>query len=97
LGLGFRGSPKSSQTHKQARNESHGIRIQAGERRKYASGRHKNTVARLQVASYLCTMAHDAHSSHDHHEAEQNEIGGPVVFALILFGLVVAIIGFLAA
>ena len=56
-----------------------------------------NTVARLQVASYLCTMANDAHSSHDHHEAEQNEIGGPVVFALILFGLVVAIIGFLAA
>jgi len=46
-------------------------------------------------------MAHDAHSSHDHahghHEAEQNEIGGPVVFALILFGLVVAVIGFLAA
>jgi hypothetical protein len=42
-------------------------------------------------------MAHDAHSSQDHHEAEQNEIGGPVVFALILFGLVVAIIGFLAA
>lgn len=58
-------------------------------------------VAPAEVASYLCPMAHEAHSSHDHghghHEAEQNEIGGPVVFALILFGLVITVIGFLAA
>ena len=40
-------------------------------------------------------MAHD--TSHDHHsEPEQNEIGGPVVFALIMFGLVVTVIAFLA-
>ena len=62
-------------------------------------------VAPAEVASYLCPMAHEAHSSHDHghdhghghQEAEQNEIGGPVVFALILFGLVITVIGFLAA
>jgi len=62
-------------------------------------------VAPAEVASYLCPMAHEAHSSHDHdhghghghHEPEQNEIGGPVVFALILFGLVITVIGFLAA
>ncbi|MEC8635259.1 MAG: hypothetical protein ACPF91_04960 [Flavobacteriales bacterium] len=42
-------------------------------------------------------MAHDPSHDHGHHaEPEQNEIGGPVVFALILFGLVITIIAFLA-
>jgi hypothetical protein len=46
---------------------------------------------------YFCIMSHD--SSHDHgHDSEpnQNEIGGPVAFALILFGLVITVIAFLA-
>ena len=34
-------------------------------------------------------MGHD-HDHHDHSEAEQNEIGGPVVFALF-FAIVIAI------
>ncbi|MDE0871432.1 MAG: hypothetical protein OSA37_05905 [Flavobacteriales bacterium] len=37
--------------------------------------------------------------SHDHGhdaEAEQNEIGGPVLFALLLFGLLIIVISFLA-
>ncbi|MDA1336228.1 MAG: hypothetical protein O2818_05000 [Bacteroidetes bacterium] len=42
-------------------------------------------------------MGHDSSHEHGHHgEPEQNEIGGPVVFALILFGLVVTVIAFLA-
>ena len=42
-------------------------------------------------------MAHDPSHDHGHHaEPEQNEIGGPVVFALILFGLVVTVIAFMA-
>jgi len=44
-------------------------------------------------------MAHDSSHDHDHgHESdpEQNEIGGPVLFALILFGLLVTVIAFLA-
>lgn len=42
-------------------------------------------------------MAHDPSHDHGHHaEPAQNEIGGPVVFALILFGLVITIIAFLA-
>lgn len=40
-------------------------------------------------------MAHD-HDHHDHSEAEQNEIGGPVVLALFLFGLVITVIYFLS-
>jgi hypothetical protein len=36
-------------------------------------------------------MGHD----HDHDEAKQNEIGGPVVFALFLFALVIAAIYFM--
>jgi hypothetical protein len=36
------------------------------------------------------------HEHHSHHEAEQNEIGGPVVFAIMVFALVVTIIYFLA-
>jgi hypothetical protein len=42
-------------------------------------------------------MAHE--SSHDHghpSEPEQNEIGGPVIFAIILFGLIITVIAFLA-
>lgn len=46
----------------------------------------------LQV--YFCTMAHH---HHDHHEPEQNEIGGPVVFALFLFVIVVVAIGMMAS
>jgi hypothetical protein len=35
--------------------------------------------------------------SHDHDaEPQQNEIGGPVLFALFLFGLVITVIAFLA-
>jgi hypothetical protein len=33
--------------------------------------------------------------SHEHKEAEQNEIGGPVVFALIVFAIIVIAIYFL--
>lgn len=40
-------------------------------------------------------MASD-HDHHDHAEAEQNEIGGPVVFALLLFGIVITVIYFLS-
>ena len=43
---------------------------------------------------YFCAMAHD---HHDHHEPEQNEIGGPVVFALFLFAIVVVAIGMMAS
>jgi|GEM_PF-238091 hypothetical protein len=52
--------------------------------------------------SYFCAstrrnriMAHDQ-DHHDHSEAEQNEIGGPVVLALFLFGLVILTIYFLS-
>jgi hypothetical protein len=38
------------------------------------------------------TMGHD----HDHSEAKQDEIGGPVVFALFCFALVIAILYFLS-
>ena len=40
-------------------------------------------------------MGHD-HDHHDHSEAEQNEIGGPVVFALFLFAIVITTIYFLS-
>jgi hypothetical protein len=43
---------------------------------------------------YFRTMGND---HHDHHEAEQNEIGGPVVFALFLFAIVVIAIGMMAS
>ena len=36
------------------------------------------------------------HDHHDHSEAEQNEIGGPVVLALFLFAVVITIIYFLS-
>jgi multisubunit Na+/H+ antiporter MnhC subunit len=42
---------------------------------------------------YFCGMANE----HHHHEPEQNEIAGPVVFALILFAIVVTAIGFMAS
>ena len=38
-----------------------------------------------------------AHDHHDHLEPEQNEIGGPVVFALFLFAIVVVAIGMMAS
>jgi hypothetical protein len=40
--------------------------------------------------------SHDNHDNHGHAEAEQNEIGGPVTFALICFALAIVIIYFLA-
>ncbi len=36
------------------------------------------------------------HDHHDHAEAEQNEIGGPVVFALFLFAIIITSIYFLS-
>ena len=56
------------------------------------------------MADYFCghklenVMGH-SHDNHDHHghaEAEQNEIGGPVTFALICFALAIVIIYFWA-
>ena len=44
--------------------------------------------------AYFCAMTHD---HHDHLEPEQNEIGGPVVFALFLFAIVVVAIGMMAS
>ena len=46
------------------------------------------------IEAYFCCMAHD---THNHHEPEQNEIGGPVVFALFLFAIVVVAIGMMAS
>lgn len=40
--------------------------------------------------------SHDNHGHHGHSEAEQNEIGGPVMFALICLALAIVIIYFLA-
>ncbi|MFN8776092.1 MAG: hypothetical protein ACK5XV_04925 [Flavobacteriales bacterium] len=40
-------------------------------------------------------MGHDA-NHHEHHEAEQNEIGGPVTFALVCLVLAIVVIYFLA-
>lgn len=51
----------------------------------------------IRKLNYFCRMAHDSSHEHGHHgEPEQNEIGGPVVFALILLGLLVTVITFLA-
>ncbi len=44
-------------------------------------------------------MSHDHHTNHDHHghaEAEQNEIAGPVVFAIFCFAAALTIIYFWA-
>jgi len=42
-------------------------------------------------------MEHDPSHDHGHQgEPEQNEIGGPVVFAVIIFGLLITVISFLA-
>jgi len=46
---------------------------------------------KFALADYFCTdktnnpmgHSHDNHDHHGHMEAEQNEIGGPVTFALI--------------
>jgi len=40
-------------------------------------------------------MSHDEHNDHEHLEAEQNEITGPVLFALICFILAIVVIYFL--
>lgn len=40
--------------------------------------------------------SHDDHGHHGHQEAEQNEIAGPVVFALMCLAAAVVIIYFLA-
>jgi hypothetical protein len=40
--------------------------------------------------------SHENHDHHGHMEAEQNEIGGPVTFALVCFALAIVIIYFLA-
>ena len=34
--------------------------------------------------------------SHEHHEAEENEIAGPVVLALIIFAVIITILAVLA-
>lgn len=39
---------------------------------------------------------HDNHGHHGHSEAEENEIGGPVLFALALLSIVILVIYFLA-
>ncbi|MFN5621153.1 MAG: hypothetical protein ACK478_07615 [Flavobacteriales bacterium] len=39
--------------------------------------------------------SHDHHDHHGHQEAQQNEIGGPVTFALICLVLAVVVIYFL--
>ncbi|MDB4493755.1 hypothetical protein N9233_01030 [Flavobacteriales bacterium] len=40
-------------------------------------------------------MGHDSTHGHES-DPEQNEIGGPVTFALIVFALIVTVIAFLA-
>ncbi len=52
-------------------------------------------LARGSQAAYFCTMSNEHSHGHDA-EPQQNEIGGPVVFALFLFGLVITVISFLA-
>jgi hypothetical protein len=46
-------------------------------------------------SAYFCGMSNEHSHGHDA-EPEQNEIGGPVVFALFLFALVIIVISFLA-
>jgi hypothetical protein len=41
-------------------------------------------------------MGHHENSHHGHQEAEQNEIGGPVTFAIFLVALALVVIYFLA-
>ncbi|MDZ4824434.1 MAG: hypothetical protein SH856_13325 [Flavobacteriales bacterium] len=41
-------------------------------------------------------MSHDQHEPHTHPEAEENEIGAPVLFAIICAALAVTVIYFLA-
>ncbi len=40
--------------------------------------------------------SHDNNDHHGHSEAEQNEIGAPVAFALICFAVAIVVIYFLA-
>jgi hypothetical protein len=59
---------------------------------------------KFALAVYFCTdklnnpmgHSHDNHDHHGHMEAEQNEIGGPVTFALICFAIAIVIIYFWA-
>jgi hypothetical protein len=53
--------------------------------------------ARFGANGYICrnirkTMAEHHHEGHFPEEAEQNEIGGPVVFALMCFAAVILLI-----
>ena len=48
---------------------------------------------------YFCAAPFASNMSHDHHdhsEAEQNEIGGPVVLAVFLFAIVITVLYFLS-
>lgn len=48
---------------------------------------------------YFCAAPDAPNMSHDHHdhsEAEQNEIGGPVVLAVFLFAIVITVLYFLS-
>lgn len=55
----------------------------------------KIVLARGIESTYFCAMSNEHSHGHDA-EPEQNEIGGPVVFALFLFALVIIVISFLA-
>ena len=55
----------------------------------------KIVLARGMESDYFCGMSNEHSHGHDT-EPQQNEIGGPVVFALLLFGLVIIVISFLA-
>jgi hypothetical protein len=51
------------------------------------------------VLTYFCDSKRRIIMSHDHHdhsEAEQNEIGGPVVLAVFLFAIVITVLYFLS-
>ena len=66
-------------------------------RNRNAPKRVARAIEKSEQMLYFCHMTHD--SSHDHghdSEPEQNEIGGPVTFALILFGLLITVIAFMA-
>jgi|TARA_B110000503_G_scaffold43754_1_gene71607 hypothetical protein len=52
-------------------------------------------LARGMESAYFCGMSNEHSHGHDA-EPQQNEIGGPVVFALLLFGLLIIVISFLA-
>lgn len=51
---------------------------------------------RRQIKHINMAHSHEEHHGHGHREAEQNEIGGPVLFAVICVTLAVVIIYFWA-